>query len=111
MPSSISSSEAMPAGSEVLLRAGFARMTASDRPGVAQPVPARDIPPRPWGPILLGGAVLGMLLVAGGGVYWRSIGVPPSYHNSNGEWARQRRRVDEGEGGKTGVLGDSRTLF
>ena len=26
------------------------RQTASDRPGVAQPVPVRDIPDRPWGP-------------------------------------------------------------
>ena len=111
MPSSISSSEAMPAGSEVLLRAGFVRMTASDRPGVAQPVPTRDIPPRPWGPILLGAAVLGMLLVAGWELYWRSTGVTPAYHNSNGEWAQQRRRIDEGEGGKTVLLGASRVLF
>jgi hypothetical protein len=101
----------MPVESKVLLRAGFVRMTASDRPGVAQPVPARDIPPRPWGPILLGAAVLGMLLVAGWELYWRSTGVTPSYHNSNGEWARQRRRIGEGEGGKTVLLGDSRTLF
>ncbi len=50
MPSSISSSEAVPARSKALLRVDFVRMTASDRPGVAQPVPARDIPPRPWEP-------------------------------------------------------------
>src|SRR5258706_3559497 len=86
-------------------------MTASDRPGVAQPVPTRDIPPRPWGPILLGAVVLGMLLVAGWELYWRSTGVTPAYHNSNGEWARQRRRIDEGEGGKTVLLGASRVLF
>jgi len=24
------------------------RLTASDRPGVAQPVPVRDIPAQPW---------------------------------------------------------------
>jgi hypothetical protein len=101
----------MPARSKVHLQAGFVRMTASDRPGVAQPVPARDVPPRPWGPILLGAAVLGMLLVAGWELHWRSTDVTPSYHNSNGEWARQRRRVDEGEGGKTVLLGASRVLF
>jgi hypothetical protein len=117
MPSSISSSEAMPAaevmprGSAVLLRAGFVRMTASDRPGVAQPVPERDIPPRPWGPILLGAVMLSMLLVSGWELYWRSTGVTPGYYNSNGEWAQQRRRIDEGEGGKTVLLGDSRVLY
>jgi hypothetical protein len=74
-------------------------------------VPARDIPPRPWGPILLGAAVLGMLLVAGWELYWRSTGVTPGYYNSNSEWAQQRRRIDEGEGGKTVLLGASRVLF
>jgi hypothetical protein len=43
MPSSISSSE----------RAGFRRQTASDRPGVAQPVPERDLPSQPWSTIFV----------------------------------------------------------
>ncbi len=38
---------------ETAARPGL-RLTASDRPGVAQPVPERDIPTRPWGPITLG---------------------------------------------------------
>ena len=46
MPSSISSSEVIPVAGEVLLRAGFVRLTAADRPGVAQPVPERDVPLR-----------------------------------------------------------------
>ena len=111
MPSSISSSESRLVAPELALRAGFVRLTASDRPGVAQPVPEREVPPRPWGPILLGAAVLAVLLIAGWEFYWRSFGVSPSYHNSNGEWAQQRRRIDDGEGGKTVLLGDSRTLF
>jgi hypothetical protein len=111
MPSSISSSEARPVVSEVLLRAGFVRLTASDRPGVAQPVPQRDIPPRPWRPILLGAALLSVLLIGGWELHWRSYGVTPDYYNSNGEWAQQRRRIDEGEGGKTVLLGASRVLF
>src|SRR5258708_16119594 len=86
-------------------------MTACDRPGVAQPVPARDIPPRPWGPILLGAAVCGMMLSGGGELDWGSTGVTRGYYNSNGEWAQQRRRIDEGEGGKRVLLGASRVLF
>ena len=45
-------------------RPGFVRLTAADRPGVAQPVPERDIPPQPWGRILLGALVLFLLLMA-----------------------------------------------
>jgi hypothetical protein len=111
MPSSISSSEVIPVAGEVLLRAGFVRLTASDRPGVAQPVPERDIPLRPWSRIALGAALLSVLLIACWDAYWRSFGVTPDYHNSNGEWAQQRRRVDDGERGKTVLLGDSRVLF
>ena len=46
-------------------RPGFVRQTASDRPGVAQPVPVRDIPAQPWGPILLATVVLTALLLGG----------------------------------------------
>jgi hypothetical protein len=111
MPSSISGSEVLPARREALLRPGFLRLTASDRPGVAQPVPQRDIPPRPWGSILLQAAVLSVLLVAGWELYWRAAGATPGYYNSNGEWAQQRRRIDDEEGDKTVLLGASRVLF
>ena len=75
MPSSTSSSEALAAGSAGLLRtppgeasgasAGtdrYARQTAADRPGVAQPVPVRPVPEQPWGKILIG--MLALLLLA-----------------------------------------------
>lgn len=92
-------------------RPGFVRLTASDRPGVAQPVPERDIPPQPWGKILLGALTLFLLLMAGWEWYWRSYGATPGYRNSNGAWAEQRRRIDTGEGGKTVLIGSSRILF
>lgn len=92
-------------------RPGFVRLTASDRPGVAQPVPERDIPPQPWGKILLGALALFLLLMAGWEWYWRAFGATPSYRNSNGAWAEQRRRIDTGEGGKTVLIGSSRILF
>jgi hypothetical protein len=42
--------------------------------------------------------------------YWRGQGVYPSYRNSEGLWAMQRRRIDNGEGHKTVLIGSSRTL-
>ena len=63
MPSSTSSSEP-PKGivrKEGALPAGL-RLTASDRPGQAQPVPTRDVPKQPWGRVMVAVAVA---LVAG----------------------------------------------
>jgi len=126
MPSSISSSDAILAAivaapSDVIAdviadgaafeRPGFVRQTASDRPGVAQPVPVRDIPMQPWGPILLAMLVLTTLMLAGWELYWRDFGATPGYRNSNGEWAEQRRRIDVGEGDRTVLIGSSRVLF
>jgi hypothetical protein len=93
------------------LRHGFVRLTASDRPGVAQPVPERDIPQRPWGSIWVGALVLAVLLLAAWEWHWRAFGVLPTYRNSDGEWAMQRRRIDAGEGNKTVLIGSSRVLF
>ncbi|HET7923389.1 MAG TPA: hypothetical protein VFL30_00740 [Rhodanobacteraceae bacterium] len=106
MPSSISSSEAA-------LHAAFVpvRLTASDRPGVAQPVPVRDIPAQPWGAILAGMLVMLGIMLAGWELYWRAYGVTPGYRNSDGQWLVQRRRIDAGEGDKTVLVGASRILF
>ncbi len=93
------------------MRPGFVRLTASDRPGVAQPVPERDIPERPWGGIWLGALVLALLLIGGWEWHWRAFGVTPSYNNSDAEWAQQRRRIDHGEGNALVLIGSSRTLF
>ncbi len=106
MPSSISSSEAAHQAAFVPVR-----LTASDRPGVAQPVPVRDIPAQRWGAILAGALVLFAMLVGGWELYWRAFGVTPSYRNSDGQWVAQRRRIDAGEGGSTVLVGASRTLF
>jgi hypothetical protein len=96
---------------ERLERPGFVRLTASDRPGVAQPVPVRDIPAQPWRLIFLIALVLFALLMTGWELYWRSFGASPSYRNSDGQWAQQRRRIDTGEGNKTVLIGSSRVLF
>ena len=124
MPSSTSSSEALDAGSVGLVRkaAGeqpgapgrtdrYARQTAADRPGVAQPVPVRPVPEQPWGKILLGVLALLALLVGVWEWHWRDFGVKPSISNTFGLWAIQRRRIDAGEGDATVLLGASRMYF
>ena len=122
MPSSTSSSEAIPAGSPGALRTGageqagvrvdrYARQTAADRPGVAQPVPVRPVPEQPWGRILVGIVVLLALLLGGWEWYWRAYGVRPSISNTYGLWAIQRRRIDAGEGNATVLAGGSRMYF
>lgn len=103
MPSSTSSSETRPDR--------YARQTASDRPGVAQPVPVRPVPEQPWGRIILGSVVLFTVLLAGWEAYWRAYGVTPSINNNYGLWAIQRRRIDAGEGTATVLVGSSRLFF
>jgi hypothetical protein len=92
--------------------ASAVRLTASDRPGVAQPVPVRDIPALPWGSMLLGAVALFALLMAAWEWHWRAFGVDTGYYrNSDGLWAMQRRRIDSGEGDATVIIGSSRLLF
>lgn len=91
-------------------RPGF-RQTASDRPGVAQPVPERHIPQRPWGQVWWMALALFAVLMAGWEIYWRDDGAVPAYANSSGSWSAQRRRIDEGEGDKLVLIGSSRVLF
>jgi hypothetical protein len=125
VPSSISSSDIIPGALDVAPRRDtgppplaahpaadrYARQTAADRPGVAQPVPVRPVPEQPWGRILIGMVTLLALLVAGWEEYWRAYGVKPSINNDLGLWAIQRRRIDAGEGDATVLLGSSRVYF
>ena len=96
MPSSTSSSE---------------RLTASDRPGVAQPVPERPVPGRPWGPIALSVALIVAALM---GLWeWRMRQlqlVPGDLDDGASAWAEQRRRIDAGDVA-VAIVGDSRILF
>lgn len=87
------------------------RLTASDRPGVAQPVPVRDVPDHRWARLL----VIALLLTVGlTGLWewrWRQYGVVPSMRDDAELWARQRRRIDNGDGNATVLIGPSRTFF
>jgi len=114
MHSSISSFDA--AASAMLDRAAddehvHRRETASDRPGVAQPVPKRPVPVQPWSGIFLGALVMLGVLLGAWEWYWRDFGVTPGIRNTHGLWAIQRRRIDNGEGDATVLLGASRVYF
>jgi hypothetical protein len=87
------------------------RQTAADRPGVAQPVPVRDIPEHRWLPILLGALLLATALIGGWEWHWRNFGAIPSIRDDAALWARERGRIDHGEGDATVLIGASRTFF
>jgi hypothetical protein len=105
VPSSIFSSEVSGDGDR------YARQTAADRPGVAQPVPVRPVPEQPWGKILLGVMALLVLLVAGWELYWRGYDAKPGIRNTYALWAIQRRRIDTGMGNATVLAGASRIYY
>ena len=115
MPLSTSSSDMLRDAAEGHARGAapdrYARQTAADRPGVAQPVPLRPVPVQPWGRILVGAVALLVLMLAAWEAYWRAYGVRPGINNSYGLWAIQRRRIDSGEGDATVLLGSSRLYF
>jgi hypothetical protein len=117
MPSSTSSSDPSLTGEVAVARGiaisrpGFVRLTAADRPGVAQPVPVRDIPPRPWPRILA--ATLSLLLIAVGAWEWRmrTLGLEAGdLDDGPSFWAEQRRRIDAGDVA-VAIVGDSRILY
>ena len=95
-----------------MAEAAAIRQTAADRPGVAQPVPVRDIPDRPWGGIIAFAFVLFLALMLAWEWHWRAFGSETGYYiNSDGLWARARARIDHGEGDATVLVGSSRLLF
>ncbi len=109
MPSSTSNSEAEEL--EARRTAPGLRLTAADRPGVAQPVPERDIPDRPWRAVSL--AVLVMTLALTGLWEWRMRTLqltPGDLGDGPSSWAEQRRRIDT-EVVPVAIVGDSRILF
>jgi hypothetical protein len=106
MHSSTSNSEAI-----YVKRDRHARLTAADRPGVAQPVPERSVPEQSWGKVLLGALALLALLIAGWEWHWRANGATPGMSNTYGLWAIQRRRIDAGEGDATVLIGASRMYY
>lgn len=71
----------------------------------------RALPQRPLGRTLLIAAIVAFALLAAWEMYWRGAGVTPTYRNSAGLWAMERRRIDNGEGDATVIIGSSRQFF
>jgi hypothetical protein len=87
------------------------RKTASERPGVAQPVPERDIPERPWPWMLAVATLLVAMVVAGWEWRAREIGYEAGdLGDDPSAWAEQRRRLDA-EHPPVAIIGDSRILY
>ncbi len=112
MASSISSFSAVAdAPSQHAMPSGL-RLTAADRPGVAQPVPVRDIPDQPWRAISL--TVLALLILFTSLWEWRMRTlelVPGDVSTSFYDvWATQRRQVDQ-HNIPVALIGDSRILY
>ena len=76
----------------------------SDKYG--RPLPGRSLRAAAWL-----GLVVMIAAMSGWELYWRSEGSIPSYRNSDGLWAIQRRRIDNGEGDGTVIVGSSRAYF
>ncbi|MDQ3495493.1 MAG: hypothetical protein M3485_08260 [Pseudomonadota bacterium] len=95
--------------------------SSSERPSHAGELPAyevprydppvRALPERPLGRAWWLALALFALALLGWELYWRDFGAVPGYRNSDGAWALQRRRIDQGEGDATVIIGSSRILF
>jgi hypothetical protein len=111
MVSSISSSEevvqdigrqALPSG---------LRPTAADRPGIAQPVPERDIPSQPWRAIARNVTILVILFTCLWEWRLRTLELIPGDLGANYDaWAELRRQVNKRDVPVV-IIGDSRILF
>jgi len=62
-------------------------------------------------PAALIGLIGAIILMSGWEAWWRSDGSVPGYRNSEGLWAIERRRINDGEGDKTVITGSSRIFF
>lgn len=84
--------------------------TSSFKPSDAAPVYQRDLPALAIGRAWIIAAVFFVLTLSAWEVKWRAYGAQPTYQNSDGAWAIERRRIAD-EKDATVLLGSSRVLF
>ena len=110
MASSISSSEEIVHETRHALPSGL-RLTAADRPGMAQPVPERDIPQQPWGTMALVVIILLVLFTSLWDWKMRTLElVPGDLGRNTDRWAELRRVIDK-RNVPVVIVGDSRILY
>src|ERR1700733_15340297 len=110
MASSISSSEEIVHDTRHALPSGL-RLTAADRPGMAQAGPERDIPHQPWRAIALTVTVLLILFTSLWEWRMRTLELIPGDLGANYDaWAELRRQVDKRDVPVV-IIGESRILF
>ena len=85
--------------------------TSSSEPRYDPRLYDRALPGGSLGPAAIVAVAVMLFGMGAWEMYWRANDAVPSYRNSAGLWAIQRRRIDEGEGGSTVVAGSSRMLF
>ena len=111
MVSSISSSEEILQDISREAPPSGLRPTAADRPGIAQPVPERDVPSQPWQVIARNVTVLVILFTCLWEWRMRTLELIPGDLGANYDvWAELRRQVDERDVPVV-IIGDSRILF
>jgi hypothetical protein len=87
------------------------RLTAADRPGVAQPVPERDIPNQPWRTMSITAFVFVVLLTSLWEWKMRRLElVPGDLNGTYDHWADMRRQIDKRDTAVV-LVGDSRILY
>ena len=85
--------------------------TSSFKPSDAEPTYQRELPAIALGRAWIVAGLLFLVAMILWEAKWRAFGSAPGYANSDGLWAIQRRRIDNGEGHKTVIVGSSRVLF
>ena len=85
--------------------------TSSFKPSDAGPSYQRSLPLLNIGAAWLVAVVLLLVGMVAWEWKWRAFGAEPTYRNSDGLWALQRRRINQGEGDKTVIVGSSRVMF
>jgi hypothetical protein len=110
MASYISSSEEIIHQKPPALPSGL-RLTAADRPGMAQPVPERNIPQQPWRPMAITVTILLLLFTSLWEWKMRTLElVLGDLGRSTDRWAELRREIDQ-RNVPVVIVGDSRILY